>query len=98
MTKPLSPAAKLFQQAFTKAANDAAVRAEIAGVKATGLAGGEPVKAPKKRVKTFEEQPLLSREKMRAAMERREKEREKRRALRKKRGVKVSRKKIAVRA
>lgn len=40
----MSPAAKLFQEAFAKAAPEAAVRAHLAGVKPTGLldkAGGQ---------------------------------------------------------
>jgi hypothetical protein len=41
MAKSLSPAARLYQEAFTQAAREAAARAELAGVEPTGL------KAPK---------------------------------------------------
>lgn len=37
MSKPMSPAAKLYQEAFTKAAREAAARAELAGVEPVGV-------------------------------------------------------------
>lgn len=37
MSKPMSPAARLYQEAFTKAAQEAAARAELAGVEPAGL-------------------------------------------------------------
>jgi hypothetical protein len=46
MKKPMSPAAKLYKEAFARAAHEAAVRAHLAGVKPTGLVdrtGGQGV-------------------------------------------------------
>ena len=42
MSKPMSPAARLYQEAFTKAAGEAAARAELAGVEPVGLKKAEP--------------------------------------------------------
>jgi hypothetical protein len=37
MSKLMSPAARIYQEAFSKAANEAAARAELAGVEPVGL-------------------------------------------------------------